>query len=87
MRSLLERAGRGPSRTATPQPTPVERGMHVGPAPVQDPYRGIPAPAYHSVASLPVMDIDPRQLCALPGSPSGAPQPGGGHGSASAEQS
>ncbi|MCT9113038.1 Mu transposase C-terminal domain-containing protein [Streptomyces mirabilis] len=92
VRSLLERAGRGPSRTATPQPAPVERGMLVGPAPMQDPYRGIPAPAYHHVASLPVMDIDPRQLCApagrlaLPGTPSDAPQPGDGcdHDSASA---
>jgi transposase InsO family protein len=97
VRSLLERAGRGPSRSATPQPAPVERGMQVGPAPVQDPYRGIPAPAYHSVASLPVMDIDPRELyapavhLALPGSPSGTPQPGDdcSHGSdpASTEQS
>ncbi|WP_405444466.1 Mu transposase C-terminal domain-containing protein [Streptomyces achromogenes] len=84
VRSLLERAGRGPSLTATPQQAPVERGMHVGSAPVQDPYRGIPAPAYHSVASLPVMDIDPRELCApavriaLPGSQSGAPEPGDG---------
>ncbi|MFJ6900576.1 Mu transposase C-terminal domain-containing protein [Streptomyces hokutonensis] len=95
VRSLLERAGRGPSRTATPQQAPVERGMHVGPAPVQDPYRGIPAPAYHSVASLPVMDIDPRELCApavplaLPGSPSGTlrPDDGRGHDCASPEQS
>ncbi|MFF9364514.1 Mu transposase C-terminal domain-containing protein [Streptomyces griseoluteus] len=81
VRSLLERAGRGPSRTAAPQPAPAERGMHVGPTPVHDPYQGIPAPAYHSVASLPVMDVDPRQLCAatvrppLPGKPSGAPTP------------
>ncbi|MEU3529551.1 Mu transposase C-terminal domain-containing protein [Streptomyces sp. NPDC038707] len=97
VRSLLERAGRGPSRTATPQPAPVERGMHVGPTPVQDPYRGIPAPAYHSVASLPVMDINPRELCApavrlaLPGSPPDTPQAGdgcgNGSGPASTEQS
>ncbi|MEV4339031.1 Mu transposase C-terminal domain-containing protein [Streptomyces sp. NPDC049590] len=97
VRSLLERAGRGPSRTATPQLAPVERGMHVGPTPVQDPYRGIPAPAYHSVASLPVMDINPRELCApavrlvLPGSPPDTPQAGdgcgNGSGPASTEQS
>lgn len=97
VRSLLERVGRGPSRTAVPQQAPVERGMHVGPAPVRDPYRGIPAPVYHSVASLPVMDIDPRELCApaehlaLPGSPSGTPHPddncGHGSGPASTEQS
>jgi hypothetical protein len=94
VRSLLERAGRGPSRTAVPGPVPVERGMQVSPAPVQDPYRGIPAPAYHSVASLPVMDVDPRELgapavrLALPGTPLGAPQPGDGRGQgSSAEQS
>ncbi|MGI5461222.1 Mu transposase C-terminal domain-containing protein [Streptomyces sp. CA-249302] len=95
VRSLLERAGRGPSRTTAPGPAPAERGMQVSPAPVQDPYRGIPAPTYHSVASLPVMDVDPRQLCApavrlaLPGSPPDAPRPddGRGHDCASAEQS
>ncbi|WP_159106621.1 Mu transposase C-terminal domain-containing protein [Streptomyces rishiriensis] len=95
VRSLLERAGRGPSRTASPHPAPVDRGMQVGPAPVQDPYRGIPAPAFDSVASLPVLDAGPRPLAApatrlaLPGGPSSTSLPGdtGSHGGASAGQS
>lgn len=76
VRALLERAGRGPSPTSAAEPAPVERGMQVGPAPLRDPYLGIPAPAYDSIASLPVMDIDPRplgtppSLLPLPDSPS-----------------
>jgi hypothetical protein len=64
--ALLERAGRGPSRTATPQPAPVDRGMSVGPPPVNDPYQGIPAPDFQLVISLPSMDVDLRQLCLPP---------------------
>lgn len=90
VRSLLERAGRGPSRTAPAERVPVERGMQVGPMPVQDPYRGIPAPDYDSVASLPRMDVGPRQLWTrpaplpLPDRPLCTPQPGHGRGHANA---
>ncbi|MFE2129160.1 Mu transposase C-terminal domain-containing protein [Streptomyces amritsarensis] len=53
VRSLLERAGRGPARATTAPPTGSDRGMPVGPAAAQDPYSGIPAPDYDSIASLP----------------------------------
>ena len=69
VRSLLERAGRGPSRTAAPQPAPVDRGMSVGPLPAEDPYRGIPAPDYRHIASLPSMDTGLHQLCLPPARP------------------
>ncbi|MGW6890339.1 Mu transposase C-terminal domain-containing protein [Streptomyces chartreusis] len=77
VRALLERAGRGPSRTATPQPAPVDRGLSVGPQPAKDPYQGIPAPDFRLITSLPSMDTSLRQLC-LPPSCSplhGAPRP------------
>ncbi|MEU1691236.1 Mu transposase C-terminal domain-containing protein [Streptomyces hirsutus] len=67
VRSLLERAGRGPSRTTPQKPAPVDRGMEVGPLPAEDPYRGIPEPDYDSVASLPSMDVDLHGLCLSPG--------------------
>ncbi|PVC80807.1 Mu transposase C-terminal domain-containing protein [Streptomyces sp. CS014] len=53
VRSLLERAGRGPARTASTPPVPADRGMAVGPGPAKDPYAGIPVPCFDSVASLP----------------------------------
>ncbi|BBJ37418.1 transposase [Streptomyces antimycoticus] len=66
VRTLLERAGRGPSRARETAPAPLERGMDVGSLPMKDPYSGIPAPDYHSVASLPSMDVDLRRLCLPP---------------------
>jgi hypothetical protein len=74
VRSLLERAGRGPARTAPPQPAPLERGPQVGPLPAEDPYAGIPAPDFGSILALPAMDIDPRRLSLPPA----AHDPGGG---------
>lgn len=62
VRALLERAGRGPARTAEPLPVPLERGPQVGPAPLENPYEGIPAPVFGSIPALPSMDIDPRHL-------------------------
>ncbi|MFF9127973.1 Mu transposase C-terminal domain-containing protein [Streptomyces sp. NPDC014889] len=76
-RSLLEHAGRGPSRTAVQQPAPVDRGMSVGPMPAQNPYRDIPAPDYQRINALPSMDVDLHRLC-LP--PVSLPRPGDGHG-------
>ncbi|MYT18275.1 Mu transposase, C-terminal [Streptomyces sp. SceaMP-e96] len=81
VRSLLERAGRGPSRTTTPQQAPVDRGMTVGPQPIEDPYRNIPAPNYQRITSLPSMDVDLRQLCLPPARfprPDGLSQQGAG---------
>ncbi|MFJ2751200.1 Mu transposase C-terminal domain-containing protein [Streptomyces sp. NPDC087297] len=75
VRSLLERAGRGPSRTEPRKPAPVDRGMEVGPLPAEDPYRGIPVPDYDSVASLPSMDADLRRMCLAPSHPHGDPHP------------
>jgi hypothetical protein len=79
VRSLLERAGRGPARTAEPLPVPLERGPQVGPAPLENPYEGIPAPVFGSIPALPSMDIDPRHLYLPPdahgqnGCPGGSP--------------
>ncbi|MFJ8536864.1 Mu transposase C-terminal domain-containing protein [Streptomyces sp. NPDC093591] len=67
VRSLLERAGRGPARTK-PEPMPVERGPQVGPVPRENRYAGIPAPVFGTIAALPSMDIDPRYLCLPPAS-------------------
>ncbi|WP_438493578.1 Mu transposase C-terminal domain-containing protein [Streptomyces asiaticus] len=77
VRALLERAGRGPSRSRQPDPPRAERGLDVGPLPAKDPYSGIPDPDYGRIASLPSMDVDLRHLCRPPGagpSPQSHPQ-------------
>ncbi|MCX5589625.1 Mu transposase C-terminal domain-containing protein [Streptomyces erythrochromogenes] len=88
VRSLLQRAGRGPARTEPRKPAPVDRGMQVGPLPAEDPYRGIPLPDYDSVASLPNMDSDLHRMCLAPGQdnrqPSNEPRPQPTSGSAEA---
>ncbi|MFE7184270.1 Mu transposase C-terminal domain-containing protein [Streptomyces erythrochromogenes] len=73
VRSLLERAGQGPARNEPRKPAPVDRGMHVGPLPGEDPYRGIPVPDYDSVASLPIMDSDLQRMCQASGQESRQP--------------
>ncbi|MGW2785946.1 Mu transposase C-terminal domain-containing protein [Streptomyces populi] len=66
VRALLVRAGHGPSRTAEPQAALTDRGMDVGLMPAEDRYRGIPAPDYASIASLPSMDVDLVRLSVPP---------------------
>lgn len=77
VRSLLERAGRGPARTAEPAPVPLDRGPQVGPTPRPNPYAGIPTPVFGSIPALPSMDVDPRRL-SLPAAhdPAGQDVPG-----------
>ncbi|MFI1654784.1 Mu transposase C-terminal domain-containing protein [Streptomyces sp. NPDC020472] len=69
VRSLLERAGRGPSRTPSTPPARADRGMAVGSSPAKDPYAGIPIPRFDSIASLP---NGPEWLSPAPPSPSPA---------------
>ncbi|WP_327745945.1 Mu transposase C-terminal domain-containing protein [Streptomyces europaeiscabiei] len=77
VRSLLERAGRGPARTTEPAPASLERGPQVGPAPRPNPYAGIPDPVFGRIPALPSMDVDPRRL-SLPAAhdPAGQDVPG-----------
>ncbi|MEV7243095.1 Mu transposase C-terminal domain-containing protein [Streptomyces sp. NPDC093248] len=82
VRALLERAGRGPARTAEPHAAAADRGMDVGLVPPEDRYKGIPAPDYARIASLPSMDIDLDRLAARPAGrpvPSSAPPPQSNH--------
>ncbi len=68
VRALLQRAGHGPSRASShsePAPT-AGRGMTVGVEPAPDPYRGIPAPDFHTISALPSMDVSLSRLCSGP---------------------
>ncbi|MFD5123624.1 Mu transposase C-terminal domain-containing protein [Streptomyces sp. NPDC058385] len=66
VRALLARAGRGPTpsaaRTALDEPAPIDRGMQVGVDAAPDPYRGIPAPDFDAVQSLPSIDVTLHRL-------------------------
>lgn len=75
VRSLLERAGRGPAAVAAPRLASLERGPQVGPLVEENPYADIPSPDFGSIQALPSMDIDPRRLCLPPAAPDG---PGAG---------
>ncbi|MFF9981158.1 Mu transposase C-terminal domain-containing protein [Streptomyces erythrochromogenes] len=66
VRRLLERAGRGPSRSQPEVGSTPERGVRVGPELVADPYAGIPRPDFDSITAPPSMDTDPRRLHQTP---------------------
>ncbi|MET9437551.1 Mu transposase C-terminal domain-containing protein [Streptomyces sp. NPDC006551] len=69
VRRILERAGRGPSPTQPEGGSALERGPHVGPEPVKDPYAGIPRPDFDRITTPPSMDVDPRRLHQTPPRP------------------